>query len=107
MRAITLLLIIILQLANNIRAEESLGNKKLCEAAVSIINPNVIYDPAYVKLAYPNGDVASNRGVCTDVVIRAYRIIGIDLQKEVHEDMKANFTKYKSAKWKLTNVSST
>lgn len=63
MKAITLSISTILQLANNIRADESQGNKKLCEAPVSIINPNVIYDPAYVKLVYPNGDVASNRGV--------------------------------------------
>jgi uncharacterized protein YijF (DUF1287 family) len=44
--------------------------------------------------AYPNGDVPSNKGVCTDVIIRAYRKVGIDLQKEVHEDMKSNFSKY-------------
>src|SRR5690606_11380516 len=45
-------------------------------------------------LDYPNGDVPPNKGVCTDVIIRAYRKLGIDLQKEVHEDMKANFGKY-------------
>lgn len=45
-------------------------------------------------IAYPNGDVPSDKGVCTDVVIRAYRKFGIDLQKLVHEDMKINFNKY-------------
>ena len=47
-----------------------------------------------MQLAYPNGDVAPNKGVCSDVVIRAYRKMGIDLQREVHEDMKANFSLY-------------
>lgn len=48
-----------------------------------------VYDPAYVKIAYPGGDVAGDRGVCTDVVIRALRAAGYDLQKLIHEDMKA------------------
>ncbi|NTW26356.1 MAG: DUF1287 domain-containing protein, partial [Lentimicrobium sp.] len=48
----------------------------------------------YFTIAYPNGDVPAGKGVCTDVVIRAYRMLGIDLQKEVHEDMKLNFDKY-------------
>jgi len=53
-----------------------------------------IYDPAYVKLAYPGGDVADDRGVCSDTVIRAFRYAGVDLQVEVHEDMRANFSAY-------------
>jgi uncharacterized protein YijF (DUF1287 family) len=52
------------------------------------------YDPSYVTLAYPGGDVPSHTGVCTDVVVRALRTVGIDLQKEVHEDMRKNFTAY-------------
>ena len=48
----------------------------------------LIYDPAYFSITYPNGDVPKGKGVCTDVVIRTYRKMGIDLQKEVHEDMK-------------------
>lgn len=67
---------------------------KLSGAALEIVNPNIIYDPAYTRIPYPNGDVAAGKGVCTDVVIRAYRKLGIDLQKEVHEDMKANFSIY-------------
>ncbi len=54
----------------------------------------VTYDPAYVVLKYPNGDVPANKGVCTDVIIRAYRAINIDLQKLVHEDIKANPRRY-------------
>lgn len=52
------------------------------------------YDPAYVSLLYPGGDVPRDRGVCTDVVIRAFRTIDLDLQKEVHEDMRAHFAVY-------------
>jgi uncharacterized protein YijF (DUF1287 family) len=52
------------------------------------------YDPAYRKIAYPGGDVPMSTGVCTDVVIRAFRHAGIDLQVLVHEDMKRNFAKY-------------
>lgn len=54
----------------------------------------VTYDPSYFKISYPNGDIPNDKGVCTDVIIRAYRKLGIDLQKEVHEDMKNNFEKY-------------
>ena len=68
--------------------------EKLSNAALSIIDPDVIYTPAYVGIKYPNGDVPAKTGVCTDVIIRAYRKLGIDLQKEVHEDMKANFVLY-------------
>ncbi|GAA4044660.1 DUF1287 domain-containing protein [Flavobacterium chungnamense] len=72
--------------------------EKLSNAAISIIDENVVYTPDYVSLKYPNGDVPAKTGVCSDVVIRAYRKLGIDLQKEVHEDMKANFSKYPT-KW--------
>jgi uncharacterized protein YijF (DUF1287 family) len=68
--------------------------QKLSDAALSLTKDKVTYDPAYYSIKYPNGDVASDKGVCTDVIIRAYRKLGIDLQKEVHEDMKNNFSKY-------------
>lgn len=58
------------------------------------IGVTVKYDPSYEKLTYPGGDVPMERGVCTDVVIRALRLKGIDLQKLVHEDMKRNFSAY-------------
>lgn len=67
---------------------------QLSECALELTQDKVIYDPAYFSIDYPNGDVPSNKGVCTDVVIRAYRKMGIDLQKEVHEDMKAHFSLY-------------
>lgn len=74
--------------------------EKLSNAAISIIDENVVYTPDYVSLKYPNGDVPAKTGVCSDVVIRAYRKLGIDLQKEVHEDMKVNFSRYPT-KWGL------
>jgi uncharacterized protein len=74
---------------------------QFADSALTLTNHKVIYDPAYTKLNYPNGDVAANRGVCTDVIIRAYRKFNIDLQKEVHEDMRDNFSKYPN-NWGLT-----
>lgn len=67
---------------------------RLAEAAFELTGDAVSYDPGYYSISYPNGDVPPDRGVCTDVIIRAYRKVGIDLQKEVHEDMLANFDKY-------------
>lgn len=58
------------------------------------------YDPSYVTLRYPNGDVPLERGVCTDVVVRAFRPLGLDLQQAVHEDMRAHFDAYPHA-WGL------
>jgi uncharacterized protein YijF (DUF1287 family) len=72
--------------------------RALVAAAVERTHHVVRYDPAYVRIPYPGGDVPSSTGVCTDEVIRAYRAVGVDLQKEVHEDMLA----YRSAyprKW--------
>lgn len=67
---------------------------RLSSAAVSLTKDRVAYDPSYFSIAYPNGDVPAHKGVCTDVVIRAYRKMGIDLQKGVHEDMQKNFKLY-------------
>jgi uncharacterized protein YijF (DUF1287 family) len=53
-----------------------------------------LYDPAYVSLSYPGGDVPADRGVCTDVIVRALRGAGVDLQALVHEDMKKHFAEY-------------
>jgi hypothetical protein len=68
--------------------------KTLADSALLLTKGDVQYDPAYYNIDYPNGDVPTDKGVCTDVIIRAYRKLGIDLQKEVHEDMKAHFNKY-------------
>lgn len=68
--------------------------QKFAAAAIELTADPVIYDGSYISIKYPGGDVAADRGVCTDVVIRAYRKLGVDLQKDVHEDMKRNFSAY-------------
>lgn len=68
--------------------------KKLVAGGITQTNITKSYDPAYIQLAYPGGDVPASTGVCTDVIIRAYRKIGIDLQQQVHEDMQRNFSAY-------------
>jgi hypothetical protein len=67
---------------------------KLSDAAIERTNHAVRYDPAYLRIPYPGGDVPAGTGVCTDEVIRSYCALGIDLQKEVHEDMQADFWAY-------------
>ena len=80
---------------------DSFANK-LSNAAIAIIDSEVKYTPDYISIKYPMGDVPAKTGVCTDVVIRAYRKLGIDLQKEVHEDLKVNFSLYPNLKkWGL------
>ncbi len=76
-------------------------NDTLSVAALKLTKQEVTYDPNYYVIDYPNGDIPADKGVCTDVIIRAYRLIGIDLQKDVHEDMKANFDDYPD-NWGLT-----
>jgi uncharacterized protein YijF (DUF1287 family) len=71
---------------------------RLVAAAVERTHHVVRYDPAYVGMPYPAGDVPATTGVCTDEVIRAYRTVGVDLQKEVHEDMLADRSAY-PRKW--------
>lgn len=78
-------------------------SERLSNAALELTKQNVVYDPSYFSIAYPNGDVPPNKGVCTDVIIRAYRKLDIDLQKEVHEDMKSNFDKYPK-NWRLSTT---
>ena len=74
--------------------------KKLLESAIEQTKLTKNYDPSYAVIAYPNGDVPVEKGVCTDVIIRAFRNAGVDLQKEVHEDMAKNFAAY-PRKWGL------
>jgi uncharacterized protein YijF (DUF1287 family) len=77
--------------------------KQLVAAAIERTHHVVRYDPAYVRIAYPGGDVPADTGVCTDEIIRSYRRVGVDLQKEVHEDMVRNFGVYpRSWRWLLS-----
>jgi uncharacterized protein YijF (DUF1287 family) len=75
-------------------AKSSPQLKQFIDGAVEQSKVTTGYDPSYVKLDYPNGDVPSDTGVCSDVVVRAFRKAGIDLQKEVHEDMKLAWAEY-------------
>jgi uncharacterized protein len=67
---------------------------KLVAAAIERTHHAVRYDSAYVRIPYPDGDVPTDTGVCTDEIIRIYRAVGVDLQKEVHKDMLRNFSAY-------------
>lgn len=79
--------------------------RELVAAAVERTHHYVRYEPAYVRIPYPNGDVPADTGVCTDEVIRIYRAVGVDLQKEVHEDMQANFWSYPNhIRWQLSHT---
>lgn len=73
--------------------------KRLAAAAEERTHHTVRYDPAYARIPYPGGDVPADTGVCTDEVIRSYRKLGVDLQKEVHEDMEKSFSAY-TRKWR-------
>ena len=74
-------------------------------AAIERTRHQIVYDPAYTVIDYPGGDVPSDKGICCDVIIRAYRSLDIDLQKEVHEDMKSNFDVYPSREiWGCTGT---
>lgn len=86
-----------------IYAQETNFYKRLSDAAIELTKDKVVYDPRYYKIPYPNGDVPADKGVCTDVIIRAYRKLGIDLQKKIHEDMKVNFSKYPK-KWGMKST---
>jgi len=79
-----------------VQAEQSVGKKvdQTVRAAKSQVGRTLHYDPAYQRISYPGGDVLLDRGVCSDVIIRAFRAAGVDLQKEVHEDMAAHFAEY-------------
>ncbi len=82
------------KLAHTVGVSTDTFGARLAAAALKRTYLPIKYDPSYVALAYPGGDVAADRGVCTDVVIRTLRVEGVDLQKWVHEDMRANFYAY-------------
>jgi uncharacterized protein len=84
-------------------ATESLSTIQgsLVKAADSQIGVTTGYDPTYVRLAFPGGDVDITTGVCSDVIIRSYRAIGVDLQEQLNSDMRAHFSKYPT-RWGLT-----
>lgn len=82
---------------------QEVTKENLVVAAKELTRDHVVYDASYFSISYPNGDIPEGKGVCTDVVIRAYRKLGVDLQKEVHEDMKEHFDDYPKI-WGLTTT---
>ena len=79
--------------------------ERLSAAALARTKVSVVYDPSYRRIAYPMGDVAPDRGVCADEIVRALRQVGVDLQPLLHEDMKASFESY-PAFWGLSRPDS-
>lgn len=75
----------------------------LVVAAVERTHHAVTYDPGYVAMDYPNGDVPAGSGVCSDEIVRVYRALGIDLQKEVHEDIVKDSAAYPLDRWKQSH----
>ena len=78
-------------------AEMSSANLQIAEVVQGASEQTLytrFYDPAYIKLAYPGGEPPLDRGVCSDVIVRAFRKAGVDLQREIHEDMARNFAAY-------------
>ena len=99
------LAVLLMMLACGNAAATGFDGGTLARAAVQQVGVTVHYDPMYRKISYPNGDVPRDRGVCTDVVVRAFRAIGIDLQQKVHEDMSRNFAAY-PRRWGLSGPDS-
>jgi uncharacterized protein YijF (DUF1287 family) len=97
---IALSLFVLIALSARAEPSQSEFGAKLASGAARQIGVTTKYDPAYVRLAYPNGDVPLEGGVCSDVVVRAFRSTGIDLQRELHEDMTRHFQQYPNL-WSL------
>ena len=84
-------------------ANSSPDLKRVIDGAIEQVGITTSYDPSYQKLRYPNGDVPIETGVCSDVIVRAFRKAAVDLQKDVHEDMKGSFSSYPT-KWGLNGT---
>jgi hypothetical protein len=96
-RALTLALALSLASAASARgspAGEAAFFRRLTDAALAQAGQRVIYDSSYRRIPFPGGDVPADVGVCSDVVIRAYRAVGVDLQLRVHDDMARAFAEY-------------
>jgi len=81
------------QLESTVLSDDTFANN-LAKAGLYRTKKDVSYDPAYYNIEYPMGDLPSNKGICTDVIIRAYREVGVDLQELIHEDMGKSFDSY-------------
>ena len=101
MDALRRCVVVLLFAAAVVRAESVPDGAAIATAARTQVGVTTSYDPSYRRIAYPNGDVPIDTGVCADVVVRALRGIGIDLQSEVNADMRAHFSAY-PANWGLS-----
>ena len=99
------LFLLFLLIANLATGQHQFSPEKISKAALELTKQHVVYDGSYFSMPYPNGDVPEGIGVCTDVIIRTYRANGLDLQKEVHEDMSENFNLYPK-NWGLSRPAS-
>ena len=88
------LLLLLVLAPSAVLAQEPAAVPGLVQSAYAQVGKTVKYDPAYERIAFPGGDVPLERGVCTDVIVRAYRGIGVDLQALVNRDMRAAFGAY-------------
>jgi uncharacterized protein len=102
---VRILLLILLLVPCGVMAQEPPAATRLVQAAYAQVGKTVRYDPAYERIAFPGGDVPLDRGVCTDVVVRAYRRIGVDLQLLVNQDMHAAWDAYPKL-WALSRPDS-
>jgi len=103
--------VLIFLAAGLLGAQETASQKdflqRLVAAAVERTSHHVRYDSSYVRIPYPDGDVSADTGVCTDEIIRSYRAVGVDLQKEVHEDIEQNWSAYPhDSRWKQAHPDS-
>tara|TARA_B110000003_G_scaffold104017_1_gene106189 strand:+ start:1922 stop:2497 length:576 start_codon:yes stop_codon:yes gene_type:complete len=87
-------LILILFISASAQSQINLDSNKISDSAIQIIDSTIEYVPGWVDIPYPNGDVNPETGVCSDVVIRAFRKFGYDLQEKIHIDMTNNFESY-------------
>jgi len=88
-----ILLLAIFAFSNEVKVTGKI--KKLIDSARAQVGVTLTYDPAYVRIKYPMGDIDKSRGVCTDVIVRAFRGVGVDLQQKIYLDKKANPKRYK------------
>ena len=100
-----IVLLFLLLIVSPLQAQTVRWQEQLSQAAITLTKDQVTYDPTYFRISYPMGDVPAGKGVCTDVIIRAYRKLGVDLQALVHTDMQAHFGVYPK-RWGLKKTDS-
>ena len=105
MKSTRFIFLFLLLIPATMQAQTVRWQEQLSQAAITLTKDQVTYDPTYFRISYPMGDVPAGKGVCTDVIIRAYRKLGVDLQALVHTDMQAHFGVYPK-RWGLKKTDS-